>query len=159
MICEGENKTLLVIPPAPERPFRSLSGAEGPQGAVEESGHRRNSVRFAHSGPSQRQHRPRFAQTCCRRAPPPAPVRGWTGPSVAGSSPPSLSSRPSLCHPEHPPCHSERSEESTNQERANVPSSPLWATSSRKPLPQIRGLRNRIVHITSCNASCPAIGL
>ena len=95
--------------PAPERPFRplsgaegpaqapdchswSLSGAEGPVEAAEESSHRRNSVRFAHSGPSQRQHRPRYAQTCCRRAPPPAPVRGWTGPPVAGSSPSSLSS-------------------------------------------------------------------
>ena len=109
--------------PAPDRHFRSLSGAEGPSpasdrhfrslsevegpGAAVESGHRRNSVRFAHYGPSQRHHRLRFVQTCCRRAPPPAPVRGWTGPPVSGSPPTSLSSRffflssgPYSCHPE-----------------------------------------------------------
>ena len=97
-----------VIPLAPDRHSWSLSGAEGPVEAVEESGHRRNSVRYAHSGPSQRQHRLRYAQTCCRRAPPPAPVRGWTGPPVAGSSTSSLSSGPYSCHPERLPCHPER---------------------------------------------------
>ncbi len=102
---------LSVIPPAPERSRRAGRSIppvpERSRRAAVESGHRRNSVRFALSGPSQRQHRPRFAQTCCRRAPPPAPVRGWTGPPVAGSSPSSLSSRPSLCHPERPSCHPE----------------------------------------------------
>ena len=37
-----------------------------------------DSVRFAHSGPSQRILRG-LTTTCLRRAPPPAHVRGWTG--------------------------------------------------------------------------------
>ena len=41
---------------------------------------RRNSVRFALSGPSHCHLRHRFAITCCQRAPPPALVRGWTSP-------------------------------------------------------------------------------
>lgn len=50
-------------------------------------------------------------------------------------------------------------EGSTNQEQANVPSSCLWATSSREPPPHNRGLRTLIVHITLCNAFCTALGL
>ena len=45
----------------------------------------RDSVRYAHSGPSQRLRRPRCAGTCIRRAPPPARVRGWTRPPAAAS--------------------------------------------------------------------------
>ena len=45
----------------------------------------RDSVRYAHSGPSQRLRRPRFTGTCIRRAPPPARVRGWTRPPAAAS--------------------------------------------------------------------------
>ena len=45
----------------------------------------RDSVRCAHSGPSQRLLRPRYARTCIRRAPPPARVRGWTRPLAAAS--------------------------------------------------------------------------
>ncbi len=45
----------------------------------------RDSIRCAHSGPSQRLLRPRCARTCIRRAPPPARVRGWTRPPAAAS--------------------------------------------------------------------------
>ena len=45
----------------------------------------RDSIRCAHSGPSQRLLRPRYAGTCIRRAPPPARVRGWTRPPAAAS--------------------------------------------------------------------------
>ena len=51
------------------------------------------------------------------------------------------------------------SEESTKQKQAEVSFSPLWATSSREPPSQNRGLRNRITHITPCGALCPALGL
>ena len=51
------------------------------------------------------------------------------------------------------------SEESTKQKQAEVSFSPLWATSSREPPSQNRGLRNRITHITPCGAFCPALGL
>ena len=36
-----------------------------------------------HSGPSHRHLRHRYAITCCRRAPPPTRVRGWTRPPEA----------------------------------------------------------------------------
>ena len=37
-----------------------------------------DSAHFVRSGPSHRHLRHRFAITCCRRAPPPSRVRGWT---------------------------------------------------------------------------------
>ena len=40
-----------------------------------------DSAHFVRSGPSHRHLRHRFATTCCRRAPPPSRVRGWTRPS------------------------------------------------------------------------------
>ena len=45
----------------------------------------RDSIRYAHSGPSQRLRRPRCARTYIRRVPPPARVRGWTRPPAAAS--------------------------------------------------------------------------
>ena len=52
--------------------------------AGREARHLRDSVRCAHSGPSHRHLRHRCAITCCRRAPPPARVRGWTRPPAPG---------------------------------------------------------------------------
>ena len=65
-----------------------------------------DSVRFAHSGPSQRFLRG-LATTCLRRAPPPAHVRGWTC-LRNHYYPPSfytchLSLQPSPQYPLHPP--------------------------------------------------------
>ena len=54
-------------------------------------------------------------------------------------------------------CHSERSEESTNQKQAEVPLSPLWATSAREPPPQNRGLSNTIAPADPCRAYCPLL--
>ncbi len=63
--------------PAPESESRTFCRQSVSSG--------RDSVRCAHSGPSQRLRRPRCAGTCIRRAPPPARVRGWTRPPAAAS--------------------------------------------------------------------------
>ena len=55
---------------------------------------RRNFARFARSGPSQRLLRHCCAITCIRRAPSPAPVRGWTGPPGPRTAAPSHSQAP-----------------------------------------------------------------
>ena len=75
-----------------------LRREEDPPGGLRSHGRSGRFAPFApiaHSGPSHRFLRPRFAGTCLWRAPPPALVRGWTS-HPGGSS--SLRSAAALCY-------------------------------------------------------------
>ena len=66
-----------------------LRREEDPPGGLRSHGRSGRFTPFApiaHSGPSHRFLRPRFAGTCLRRAPPPALVRGWTSHPGGSSS-------------------------------------------------------------------------
>ena len=66
-----------------------LRREEDPPGGLRSHGRSGRFTPFApiaHSGPSHRFLRPRFAGTCLRRAPPPSLVRGWTSHPGGSSS-------------------------------------------------------------------------